>query len=144
MTLPTKDDAKLQGFVEDEKVPVSVRYWESVRRLCAKLMLSLRQIERESSELLRTVQHDADCPALTDAAAPCKPTCPDHETYLSARVIAANCSQHVGNLKLTLPKTPDGFYLPPPREFIDRIVGELEFLRAELDARPPAPEEVKP
>ena len=124
--------AKLEGFVADEKIPISVRYWEGIRRRLVALMATCTQIDREADEMLARITHIPGCKGV-DPTYPCDIACPDREWRLSAMAIKANVAQHIdGTFKL--PKqNADGVLLPPSREFLDRIIAELEFYRAQGD-----------
>ena len=56
---------------------------------------------------------------------------PDRETYLSARVLLASSFEFAGALELPSMRATE--YLPPTREYFDRVLGELEALRAARD-----------
>jgi hypothetical protein len=134
--MPTKEDAKLQGFVEDEKIEVSTAWLEAMRRSLARVMLTCEQISYECGEMLTRCVHSPECPGKSDETVPCEPHCPDREWRLSALVIRRNCQQHVEKVgKVTLPRTADGILLPPPREFIEHIVAQNELLSAKLEER---------
>ena len=125
--------AKIEGFVPDEKIPISVRYWEGIRRRLVAMMSTCTQLDREADEMLARVVHIPGCKGAEDNTWPCDIHCPDRELRLSALAIKTNVAQHIdGTFKL--PKADaDGLLLPPSREFMDRIISELEFYRAQGD-----------
>ncbi len=124
--------AKIEGFVPDEKIPISTRYWEGIRRRLVAMMATCTQIDREADEMLARIVHIPGCKGV-DPTYPCDIHCPDREWRLSALAIKHNVAQHIdGTFKL--PKqNADGVLLPPSREFIDRLIAELEFYRAQGD-----------
>lgn len=123
-----------QGIAIDEKVPVSVRVWEGMRRSLARLMLTCAQMKREGDEMLSRCRHAPGCPGEKSELEACLADCPDREWRLSALVIRANAGAHVGAFRL--PRVgPDDILAPPSREFLDRMIAELELLRARDDWR---------
>ena len=81
--------------------------------------------------IVESCRHADDCPTLADPARSCAAACPNRETYLSARVLLASSFEFAGALELPSMRATE--YLPPTREYFDRVLGELEALRAARD-----------
>jgi len=130
--MPITTESELQGFRKVENVSIDARKWQAVRRQMVRLVLGWRHADREISEVLDHCRHDDECPAVKDPSRPCLFTCPDHEIWLSALVIKGNAAQ-LAMLGQDLPQRLMGEYRPPPREYFDEIVAELETLREGRD-----------
>lgn len=125
---------KLEGFQEDEKIPVRVRYWEGIRRTLAHMMEAAVQVVRECDEMLARVKHADGCPGAGNETEQCDWKCPDREWRLSALAIRATFERFVGLYKLPTANS-DGIVLPPAREFLDQMIAELDLLRQRDDWR---------
>ena len=135
--MTTQDE--LLGFVPEKKVTIDESRWASTQRLLARMMVSAEHSLREARLLLSRCRHSPGCPAVVDPTITCLMTCPDRETWLSAKVVENNALEYVGKLG---PFSRNHPYSPPTREYWDRIVGELEALRGfglleQLAARTP-------
>jgi hypothetical protein len=117
----------------EKKVEIDARQWVHVTRLVARMMISWRHVEREAELILAACRHAAGCPSTVDPCHTCLRDCPDRERWLSARVMLGNARAYVGELKLPATAAAAGQYIPPTREYLDRIVGELEAMRAARD-----------
>lgn len=111
-----------------EKVPVDAGVWLSVQRSLAHLSEACDVIADKASDILDRCDHVPACPAVKDPTAKCDMGCADRETRMDALVIHARATQHffVG---LPLPSKNAPVWLPPTREYFDRIVAEAESLR---------------
>lgn len=141
----TTSAEKLLGLLTEKSIQLDERRWVSVSRLLARMVASWKHVDREARMLLDECRHAPNCMAPVDARHACLPECPDRERYLSARVLVGSAREFVGELELPTHRTG---YIPPTREYFDRIVGELEAMRAgrdwiaELGPSPPASEPV--
>lgn len=126
---PTRD--QMLGIPKVEKVSIDVRQWRALRRQMVRMVLGWRIADREMALVLAGCRHDAGCPAREDRTQSCLSTCPDRETRLSALVVKHNAELYSMHGE-TLPKHGDD-YRPPPREYFDAIVSELEALREGKD-----------
>ena len=132
----TTSNERMLGLMHDmlddeKKVSIEQRQWTATRRLLARMMVSWRHCLRESRMIVESCRHADDCPTLADPARSCAAACPDRETYLSARVLLASSFEFAGALELPSMRATE--YLPPTREYFDRVLGELEALRAARD-----------
>lgn len=133
----------VERMLDDEKtIPVKERVWQSMRRILARQAVSWTHCLRESRLILDACRHDPACPSKRgDPGLPCLQSCPDREINLSARVLLASALEFAGTLRL--PSWTGTGYIPPTREYFDRILAELEAMRAakdwlaELDAARP-------
>ena len=121
---------ELLGLPTEKTVTIDERRWMSVVRLLARQQVSWRHCAREARMLLDECRHDAACRSSEEGYT-CLPSCPDRERFLSARVVWASASEFVGDLPLG--RGQGQTYIPPTREYFDRIIGELEGLRAARD-----------
>lgn len=126
----TTSAEKLLGLLTEKKIEIDERRWISVSRLLARMVQSWKHVEREAQTLLDGCRHAAGCTATADPWVTCLAQCPDRERYLSARVLLGSAQEFVGELELP---THRSGYIPPTREYFDRVVGELEAMRAGRD-----------
>jgi hypothetical protein len=126
-------ELKLQGIAPPEMVSIDVRKWRALKRQMVRMVIGWRHTDREVDRILEACRHADGCLAPTDPTRPCLPECPDRENFLSALVIKRNAEQF-SMLQQGLPSRVSGEdYRPPPREYFDAIVSELETLREGTD-----------
>lgn len=124
----TVSPAELQGHGRDEKVTVDARKYKAMRRQLLRMVLGYVAVEREVCRILESCQHAEGCEAVNDRARPCQHDCPDRETWLSALVVLGNAREYTP-MRGSLPSRLGDDYSPPPREYFDQVVTELELLR---------------
>ena len=116
---------------DSKKVTIDARQWQTMRRILARMMVSWTHCLREARLILDSCKHAPDCHALADPGRTCSQTCPDREKFLSARVVMASAIEFVG--KLQLPTWSATGYIPPTREYFDRVLSKLEAMSAARD-----------
>ena len=130
-------NAELLGFLGDGNVTIPERSWHAMRRIVARMMISWTHVGREAEQILEGCKHADGCEAARDRAMPCRAECPDRERWLSALVCLANAEQFSGQVAVPKRAATGGSYIPPTREYFDRVVAELEALRAVADLAGP-------
>jgi hypothetical protein len=125
-------DRKLEGFQDEDKITIDARRWESVRRILLRMMIGWQRVQKETTEVLATCRHAPGCPGASDETASCFGDCPDRETRLSMLVALGNARVFTENAP-NLSRDRLGGYIPPTREYFDKLFAELETLRAAVD-----------
>jgi hypothetical protein len=136
---PSPAQAKLMGLDSpgDQKVPITVRDWDALKRALWRSKIVLEIAERQASVILAECSHMPLCPGKTSETEPCFQGCVDREKRLSACVILAAARQLTAAVNARKP--PDGPYYAPTREYFSEMLSalaaaqvEIEMLRAAL------------
>jgi hypothetical protein len=136
---PSPAQAKMMGLESpgDQKVPITVRDWDALKRAIWRSKIALEIAERQASVILEQCSHVPLCPGKTSDIEPCFKGCVDREKRLSACVILAAARQLTAAVNARKP--PDGPYYAPTREYFSETLSalaaaqvEIEILRAAL------------
>lgn len=127
------NDRKVLGETSplDQRVAVSVRDWEAMKRAIWRSKMALAIAEREAREILGRCAHDEQCPGRSDDLAPCLQLCSDREQRMSALVIA-NAAQQLAPVDARKPA--EGSYFAPSREYYSDVLAELGAAQALIAA----------
>jgi hypothetical protein len=127
------DPQKLMGFVthDDEKVPVSVRDWDGMKRAIWRSKEAWSRVQREVIGVLERCSHMEGCEGKTSETAPCLPDCPDREMRMSALVIL-NESRAFDSVDVRRPANAS--YFAPSREYFSAVLADLSACQLELEA----------
>ena len=121
----------MMGFVTpgDQKVSVTVRDWDGMRRALWRSRHAWEIAMREATGLIARCAHMEGCPAKTDEKVPCLPDCPDRELRMSALVILSAARQFA---PLDARRQADGPYYAPSREGFSETMAELGACQVEI------------
>jgi hypothetical protein len=123
-------EEEMQGLQPIKMIPIEERKWHALRRILVRSSISFGHIARESFLILQSCRHAPECPK--DHAVPCLESCPDREMWLSALVCYQNAKSFTDSAP-NLTRASDGTYIPPTREYADKLIAELETMRAARD-----------
>lgn len=135
---PSPAQAKMMGLDTpgDQKVPITVRDWDALRRALWRSKIVLEITERQALVILEQCSHMPLCPGKTSETEPCFAGCVDREKRLSANVILNAARQLTAAL---VRKPADSTYFAPSREYFSETLSalaaaqvEIEMLRAAL------------
>jgi hypothetical protein len=142
---------KMMGFEApgDQRVPVSVRDWTSMKLAMWKSRFALEIVMRKASAILDRCRHEKDCPGATVETEPCFAGCPDREQRMDA-LVALNAARMFAPINAHAPLEP---YFAPSREKYSEMISQLGAVEVERDAlremlrsmgvEPPTPPENK-
>jgi hypothetical protein len=157
--MPSKQDARLQGFDPDPRVTVDKRVWFGAKLALWRSKYFWDATFKQAAEIVARCQHMAGCPAETEPETfraallqaakrqvnddaqplrlalpeeiePCLDDCPDREFRLSALVILNAARLFAPPSAARLAEQP---YMMPSREWVAEIVAELAACQAELE-----------
>jgi hypothetical protein len=134
MELRFKMDAKkMMGLVTpgDDKVNISVRQWDGMKRQLWRSKHSWEIAQREAASLVERCAHMEGCAGKTDETAPCLVDCPDRELRMSALVILNAARQFA---PLNAVRLAEGPYYAPSREHFSEVIAEFAACQVELEA----------
>src|SRR5512143_1753187 len=126
------DPKKMMGFQApgDQRVPVSVRDWTSMKLAMWKARYALGIVARSVSEILARCKHEQGCPGETIETEPCFAGCPDRETRMDA-LVALNAARMFTPVNANQPNEP---YFAPSRERYSETISQLGATEVERDA----------
>lgn len=129
---PSAAQAHMMGLETpgDQKVPITVRDWDAIKRGLWRSKIALEIIERQAEVILGHCDHMALCPGAHDATEPCFAGCVDREKRLSANVIL-NAAR--GLAPVDARKPADGPYFAPTRELYSETLSALAAAQAEIE-----------
>jgi len=114
----------------DQRVPVTVRDWTSLKLSVWRSQFAFEIVVREAAAIIERCAHEKDCPGATIETEPCFANCKDREQRMSALVIL-NAARMFAPVNAQRPKEP---YFAPSRESYSETLAELSATQAERDA----------
>lgn len=124
--------AKLMGLDNpgDQKVPITVRDWDALKRGLWRSKTALEIAERQALVILENCSHVLLCPGKTDETQTCFRGCVDREKRLSAAVILNAARQLI---PADARKPADSPYYAPSREYFSETLSALAAAQAEIE-----------
>lgn len=128
---------QMMGFETpgDEKVPVTVRDWDAMRRAAWRTAKALEIIANNAAEALDRCQHTEGCPGAVSETEPClsavltRPGCRDREARMSLLVILNAARQAA---PVTVANRPNDEYFAPSREYYSEVFSTLAAAEIEI------------
>lgn len=117
----------------DQKVPITVRDWDALRRALWRSKIVLEIAERQALVILEHCSHMPLCPGKTSETEPCFAGCVDREKRLSANVILSAARQLTAANSLLVRKPADGTYFAPSREYFSETLAALVAAQVEIE-----------
>lgn len=114
----------------DQRVPVSVREWTSMKLAIWRGRYSGEIVMRQASAILDRCRHEPGCPGATIETEPCFSGCPDREIRMSA-LVALNAARQFAPIHARRPNEP---YFAPSRERFSEVIAELGATQVECAA----------
>lgn len=114
----------------DQKVAISVRDWDALKRALWRSKIALEITARQALVILEECSHMPLCPGKTNENEPCFAGCVDREKRMSALVIL-NAARQLAPVDARKPA--EGPYYAPTREYFSETLSALAAAQAEIE-----------